>query len=48
MAFFSIFPFYYSVVVASQDNNVLTQVPPPLLPGGNLAENISAPSAAPR
>jgi cellobiose transport system permease protein len=41
VAFFSIFPFYYSVVVSSQDNNVLTQVPPPLLPGGNLTENIS-------
>ena len=40
VAFFSIFPFYYSVVVASQDNAVLTQVPPPLLPGDNLAENI--------
>ncbi len=40
VAFFSIFPFYYSVVVASQDNTVLSQVPPPLLPGGNLLTNI--------
>jgi cellobiose transport system permease protein len=40
VAFFSIFPFYYSVVVASQDNTVLSQVPPPLLPGGNLVTNI--------
>ena len=40
VAFFSIFPFYYSVVVASQDNTVLSQVPPPLLPGGNLLANI--------
>ena len=40
VAFFSAFPFYYSVVVASQDNAVLSQVPPPLLPGGHLVENI--------
>lgn len=40
VAFFSIFPFYYSVVVASQDNAVLAQVPPPLLPGGNLFANV--------
>jgi cellobiose transport system permease protein len=49
VAFFSAFPFYYAVVVASQDNAVLSQVPPPLLPGGNLAERTSsARSAAPR
>jgi cellobiose transport system permease protein len=40
VAFFSIFPFYYSVVVASHDNAVLSQVPPPLVPGGHLLENI--------
>jgi cellobiose transport system permease protein len=40
VAFFSVFPFYYSVVVASQDNAVLSQVPPPLVPGGNLLANI--------
>ncbi|HET6530894.1 MAG TPA: carbohydrate ABC transporter permease [Actinoplanes sp.] len=40
VAFFSIFPFYYSVVVASHDNAVLSQVPPPLAPGGHLLENI--------
>jgi cellobiose transport system permease protein len=40
VAFFSVFPFYYSVVVASHDNAVLSQVPPPLLPGGHLVENI--------
>jgi cellobiose transport system permease protein len=40
VAFFSAFPFYYAVVVASQDNAVLSQVPPPLLPGGNLLTNI--------
>jgi cellobiose transport system permease protein len=40
MAFFSIFPFYYSVVVASQDNGVLSRTPPPLLPGHNLVANV--------
>jgi cellobiose transport system permease protein len=41
LVFFSAFPFYYSVVVASQDNSVLGQVPPPLLPGRNLITNIA-------
>jgi cellobiose transport system permease protein len=41
VVFFSAFPFYYSVVVASQDNSVLGQVPPPLLPGRNLLTNIA-------
>ena len=40
LVFFSAFPFYYSVVVASQDNSVLGRVPPPLLPGRNLLTNI--------
>ncbi|MEU8002331.1 carbohydrate ABC transporter permease [Catellatospora sp. NPDC049111] len=34
------FPLYFSVVVASQDNSALAQVPPPVLPGANLIENI--------
>ena len=34
--FFSAFPLYYSVVVASHDNGVLGEVPPPLWLGGNL------------
>ena len=38
--FFSAFPFYYSVVVASHDNGILGQVPPPLWFGGNLFSNI--------
>jgi cellobiose transport system permease protein len=40
VVFFSAFPFYFSLVVASQDNAVLGQTPPPLLPGGNLFTNI--------
>ncbi|MFI6321906.1 carbohydrate ABC transporter permease [Nonomuraea sp. NPDC050556] len=40
IAFFSAFPLYYSLVVGSLDNSALGQVPPPLLPGGNLLANI--------
>jgi cellobiose transport system permease protein len=40
VVFFSAFPFYVSVVVASQDNSALAQVPPPLVPGGNLVANV--------
>src|SRR5690606_27106567 len=39
VAFFSAFPLYYSVVVASRHNSALAQVPPPLLPGGNFFAN---------
>lgn len=38
--FFSGFPLYYSVVVASHDNSVLGQVPPPLLPGDQFFTNV--------
>ncbi|GAB3232900.1 carbohydrate ABC transporter permease [Glycomyces halotolerans] len=38
--FFSGFPLYYSAVVASRDNSALGQVPPPVLPGRNLLENM--------
>ncbi|WP_248963463.1 carbohydrate ABC transporter permease [Sphaerisporangium perillae] len=41
VAFFSALPLYYSVVVASRDNSALAEVPPPLLPGGNLVANIT-------
>jgi cellobiose transport system permease protein len=37
--FFSAFPLYFSVVVASQDNSALGRVPPPIIPGANLIEN---------
>lgn len=38
--FFSAFPLYYSLIVASMDNSALGQVPPPLFPGTHLVENI--------
>ena len=38
--FFSVFPLYFSLVVASQDNSALGRVPPPVVPGANLVENI--------
>lgn len=38
--FFSAFPLYYSLVVASRDNSALGQIPPPVLPGANLVENV--------
>ncbi|WP_439660776.1 carbohydrate ABC transporter permease [Lentzea sp. HUAS TT2] len=37
----SIFPLYYSFIVASKDNSVLGEKVPPLIPGGNLVENIT-------
>jgi cellobiose transport system permease protein len=40
VVFFSGFPLYWSVVVASLDNSALGQIPPPLLPGGHLIENV--------
>lgn len=40
VVFFSAFPLYWSVVVASRDNSAVGQVPPPLYPGGHLFENI--------
>ncbi len=40
LLFFSGFPLYYSAVVASHDNGVLGEVPPPLWFGGNLWSNI--------
>lgn len=41
LAMFSAFPLYWSLVVASHDNSVLGQVPPPFGIGGNLIENVS-------
>jgi cellobiose transport system permease protein len=38
--FFSGFPLYFSLVVASQDNSAMGRIPPPLLPGGNLVDNV--------
>ncbi len=35
----SIFPFYWSFLVASRDNSMLTEQIPPLVPGGNFFAN---------
>jgi cellobiose transport system permease protein len=40
VVFFSGLPLYFSLVVASQDNSALGRIPPPLLPGPNLLENV--------
>src|SRR5688572_8397202 len=37
----SLFPVYWSLVVASHDNDAIGQVPPVLTPGGHLFENIA-------
>ncbi|GAA2353666.1 sugar ABC transporter permease [Catellatospora methionotrophica] len=37
----SIFPLYWTFVVASSDNSAIGEATPPLVPGGNLMENIS-------
>lgn len=40
VVFFSGLPLYFSLVVASHDNSALGRVPPPMLPGPNLLENV--------
>jgi cellobiose transport system permease protein len=35
----SVFPLYWTIVAASTSNSAIAQVPPPLLPGGNLISN---------
>ena len=40
VVFFSGLPLYFSLVVASQDNSALGRIPPPLLPGPNLMDNV--------
>ncbi|MCP3805232.1 carbohydrate ABC transporter permease [Allokutzneria sp. A3M-2-11 16] len=37
----SVFPLYWSFVVASKDNSALGEATPPLVPGGNLFANIA-------
>jgi cellobiose transport system permease protein len=39
VAVISIFPIYWTIVAASTSNSDIAQVPPPLLPGGNLVSN---------
>ncbi|WP_067482486.1 carbohydrate ABC transporter permease [Actinomadura hibisca] len=36
----SVFPIYWMVVVATRSNEVVADVPPPVLPGGNLGANV--------
>jgi cellobiose transport system permease protein len=38
----SAFPIYWTFVVASSTNDVIADVPPPLVPGGHLVENVRA------
>src|ERR1044072_7641629 len=37
----SLFPIYWSLIVASHDNDAIASVPPVLTPGGHLFENIA-------
>src|SRR5690349_23347684 len=37
----SLFPVYWSLIVASQSNDAIGKVPPVLVPGGHLFENIA-------
>ncbi|NEA33457.1 carbohydrate ABC transporter permease [Streptomyces sp. SID13031] len=37
----SVFPLYWLFVVATRSNDVIGQMPPPLVPGGNLGANVS-------
>ncbi|MEW2358997.1 carbohydrate ABC transporter permease [Spirillospora sp. NPDC029432] len=36
----SIFPIYWMIVVATRTNASVSDVPPPLLPGGNIGDNV--------
>ncbi|MFC9973122.1 carbohydrate ABC transporter permease [Spirillospora sp. NPDC127200] len=36
----SVFPIYWMIVVATRSNDVVADVPPPMLPGGNLGANV--------
>ena len=37
----SVFPLYYSFLIASKDNSALGDAVPSLVPGGNLFENLA-------
>ncbi|PRX48655.1 cellobiose ABC transporter membrane protein [Prauserella shujinwangii] len=39
---FSVFPLYWSIVVSSRDQSAIGRYPPPLVPGGNLWDNLAA------
>ncbi|MFD0688858.1 carbohydrate ABC transporter permease [Actinomadura fibrosa] len=36
----SVFPIYWMIVVATRTNDVVADVPPPVLPGGHLGDNV--------
>ncbi|MGW5051261.1 carbohydrate ABC transporter permease [Actinokineospora sp. NPDC004072] len=38
----SVFPLYWSIVVSSREQRLVGSYPPPLVPGGNLWDNIAA------
>lgn len=38
----SAFPLYWMLVLASRTNDEIVQLPPPLVPGGQLADNVTA------
>jgi cellobiose transport system permease protein len=40
VAVVSLFPLYYTLVMATRTNSEINQVPPPFLPGGRLVHNI--------
>jgi cellobiose transport system permease protein len=40
VAIISLFPLYYTLVMATRTNSEINQVPPPFLPGGRLIHNI--------
>ncbi len=42
VAIASLFPLYFSVVAASTSQTRIAQTPPPLVPGGNLIQNLRA------
>jgi cellobiose transport system permease protein len=42
VAVISLFPLYYTLVMATRTNSEINQVPPPAFPGGRLIQNIKA------
>jgi cellobiose transport system permease protein len=42
VAVVSLFPMYYTLVMATRTNSEINEVPPPVLPGGRLVQNIKA------
>jgi cellobiose transport system permease protein len=37
----SLFPIVWSFIIATRDNSAIYEIPPPLVPGGNFADNVS-------